>query len=363
MAVIKIAGFEGAQPRVSPRLLSPSMAVTAENVSLKRGIVRPIKDMAPLFAVTGLEVVDSTDDDVVASGVTVTCGQITSFFKLKDVWVSWDASDVDVIESYIPDSDDRIYYTGDGAPKQTDYTLATDGYESHEYPGAYYTLGISPPRFKPKVEVKGIGNGTIRFASRYVYTYVTNWGEESAPSPPSEIVQPEEGQYVEITDFLECEDPDPDNVRGIRVYRIGVGELGAEYMYVSWPQPNAVSPDADFIDDYSDETDYAVDDHVIWTDDIVYKCILANGPGESVGVQACDQATYWTAQSIIAIPNVPNHGIIESVIEDCEDAWDEWVNADVTSALDAVDYKFGSGSAKLTLDTDTMSGEILATEA
>jgi hypothetical protein len=52
-----------------------------------------------------------------------------------------------------------------------------------------------------------------------------------------------------------------------------------------------------------------------------------------------------------------------TVIEDCEDAWNEYVNAHVTSSLETSDVKAGSGAAKLVVALGALAGEILATEA
>lgn len=51
------------------------------------------------------------------------------------------------------------------------------------------------------------------------------------------------------------------------------------------------------------------------------------------------------------------------LIDDCEDAWDESVAAGVTSVADAVDYKVGAASAKISPDATVAAGTILATEA
>lgn len=50
------------------------------------------------------------------------------------------------------------------------------------------------------------------------------------------------------------------------------------------------------------------------------------------------------------------------VIEDCEDAWDELVDGDVTSTLDGVDFKTGAGAAKFVVADACGAGDILATE-
>lgn len=52
----------------------------------------------------------------------------------------------------------------------------------------------------------------------------------------------------------------------------------------------------------------------------------------------------------------------ETVIEDCEDKWDELVDGGVISQVDAVDKKKGSNSVELLVSADVGAGDILATE-
>jgi len=51
------------------------------------------------------------------------------------------------------------------------------------------------------------------------------------------------------------------------------------------------------------------------------------------------------------------------LVEDCEDAWDELVDADVTASADTSDYKVGSASAKFVCGDLLANGDIIATEA
>ena len=53
----------------------------------------------------------------------------------------------------------------------------------------------------------------------------------------------------------------------------------------------------------------------------------------------------------------------EELIENCEDAWNEFVDADVTASLDTVDFKVGSGCAKFVCAAGLAAGDIIATEA
>ena len=56
-------------------------------------------------------------------------------------------------------------------------------------------------------------------------------------------------------------------------------------------------------------------------------------------------------------------GTAETVIEDCEDKWDESVEGGVISEVDASDYKKGTKSVKLRISSGVTLGAILATEA
>jgi len=51
-----------------------------------------------------------------------------------------------------------------------------------------------------------------------------------------------------------------------------------------------------------------------------------------------------------------------TTVEDCEDAWDELVDTDVTSTLETTIIQRGSGSAKIDVNAPAGAGDILATE-
>ena len=67
-------------------------------------------------------------------------------------------------------------------------------------PTTTYRLGVPAPDGAPTVAVSGTGNeGAIDITTAYVYTFVTEFGEEGPPSPPSEFVEFEEGQTRTVT--------------------------------------------------------------------------------------------------------------------------------------------------------------------
>ena len=167
MPAIKIANFEGTVPRVSPKLLQNTQAQIAKNVDIKTGKIKPLKDMS--------YVADANNSSS------------RSIFKLGNYWLCWDDPDISVVRSFIDDVDNRIYYTGDGKPKQTDETLATSGPPGY-YPFASWRLGVPCPLDAPTFEVGGGAGVSVARSTAYVYTYVTGWGEESAPSDPTDVL-------------------------------------------------------------------------------------------------------------------------------------------------------------------------------
>ena len=92
--------------------------------------------------------------------------------------------------------------------------------------------------FNPGDQVNTTNNsdGRVELAGRtiprsYVFTWFTPWGEESIPSLPSEDVFVKEGQTVIVKDLPEAPptDPDPNFIRGIRLYRSLASPSGTEY--------------------------------------------------------------------------------------------------------------------------------------
>lgn len=168
MAAFRIAGFSGLVPRLARQLLAPNQAQVATNCILTSGDLRPRNRPMPVF-------------------VPVIEGEILSMFRMEkdgnEKWLAWD-KDVDVARSPIADNvQRRFYYTGDGEPRVSDFDLATAG--AGPYPSDCFVLGVSPPVTAPTVTPTGGTGETITRA--YVYTFVTPWGEESAPSPATEI--------------------------------------------------------------------------------------------------------------------------------------------------------------------------------
>lgn len=166
MPAVRIQNFSGEIPKVAARLLPDAAAQAAVNMRLTSGRIDPV--YSPL--------------DV---GATMQSGNVETMFRMysggTSYWLNWTA-DVDVVRGPIAgDTTFRTYFTSDEfEPRATNLALATS---SPPYPTAWYVLGVTPPITAATCTPSG---GSAPTDTRtYVYTFVTAWGEESAPSPAS----------------------------------------------------------------------------------------------------------------------------------------------------------------------------------
>jgi len=236
-------------------------------------------------------------------------------------WLVW-AEDVSVAPGPLADTTEgRVYYTGSGSPKKTNYAMST---ASEPYPTSYYNMGVPAPVTSPTVvctaapeapdlaldiqsqvrvndsgsitgsvhisgEVASSGDSysysvagsahtlnisdsvglvedgaisqtptpayTVALTSTsqtastdlvttitadvetraYVYTYLNTFGtivEESAPSPPSALIDVPYGQLVTVSAFATPPSAGY-NITGIRVYRTVTGQSVDSYQFVT----------------------------------------------------------------------------------------------------------------------------------
>ena len=165
----RISSFSGAIPKLDYRLLPEGAAFTVGEAFFRSGRIDPM--------IEPVQVASSVSSAIAKSIYRLFSGT-TSY------WLSWD-SDVDVARSPIAgDTSFKISFTSDAfEPRTTNLALATSTAEP--YPNAWYVLGVSPPITALTATPSG-GTGTLE-SRAYVYTFVTPWGEESAPSPASTL--------------------------------------------------------------------------------------------------------------------------------------------------------------------------------
>jgi hypothetical protein len=137
MAGVKLQKFLGKAPRIAPELLPNTSAQIATNVKLYSGdlIPYPTVGVAGAHAPLGAE--------------PKTLYALRNPVTNDPVWLAW-TTDVDVAtpagESDV--AEQRFYYTGDGEPRVSTYSLATSG--AAPYPTDYYELGLPLPTATPE---------------------------------------------------------------------------------------------------------------------------------------------------------------------------------------------------------------------
>lgn len=151
MPAVKLQKFYGIAPKIAPEQLPDTAAQEASNLKVTSGDLVPYR--YPYSAG------NSKRSDVVPSIYPM---RDPSTGALK--WLSW-ATDVDVAVSSQLDADEqRIYYTGDSAPKVTNYTKAISG--SSTYPAASYDLGLPLPTATPSASAASFSTKTVSTYAR-----------------------------------------------------------------------------------------------------------------------------------------------------------------------------------------------------
>tara|TARA_R110000787_G_scaffold102880_4_gene209085 strand:- start:1169 stop:4012 length:2844 start_codon:yes stop_codon:yes gene_type:complete len=137
MAAIKLSKFLGTAPKIASELLPNSAGQIAYNLQLYSGDLVPYSEPAVIDSVPRLGTLQTLHGMRASAGASID-------------WITW-LADVDIaVASDSSDAEQRFYYTGDGVPKVTNYTLATTG--SEPYPGAsssFYDLGLPLPTATP----------------------------------------------------------------------------------------------------------------------------------------------------------------------------------------------------------------------
>ncbi|MBB3947053.1 hypothetical protein GGQ73_003017 [Rhizobium skierniewicense] len=192
MAKIVISAFAGEKPLILPRLLPETAATEAVGVRLDDGGLTPINGSLKTGSMIG--------------------GDDRTIYRHQNNWLSWPGI-VDATPG--PVAQDRLYFTGDGVPKM-------------RVGGTVYPLKVPRPTAGAVAAVTGSGTGDVQ-SRTYVYTYVTSFGEETAPSPGSPIIDWKPGQTVTLNG-IEAP-PAGRSITLQRIYRSQTGSSGT-YLYL-----------------------------------------------------------------------------------------------------------------------------------
>lgn len=222
MALIRLLGFQGAAPKIDKRYLKPSQAQTAENCKLSSGAAEGWRTNAQIKELA-------------------IAGEVKTIYQTDtDEWLQFN-QDVDIVKSQLADdATDRLYYTGTDALRVTNNTLIDVG-GNDEFPEDSYIVGIPAPTGALTAALSGTHTTPIDTA--YAYTFVNDWGEESAPSPVSNTISADfTTGSVDLTTIDAAPAGDYVPIAKWRIYRVAVGQTGAEYLFVAEVTINTSSP-------------------------------------------------------------------------------------------------------------------------
>ena len=232
MPAWEIKAFGGMVPLLDPRLLGDNMAEKALNCDMTSG------QLHGLFV------------PVMVKDFTATPGPVERAYLfappgLDPIWIPFPHRFTCVVRSPLANDDHhRLYWTipGQLTPLWSTYANIAGG-------APPYALGTHHPTVAPTITGVTGGTTTVPEISRaYVYTWINNFGEESAPSPPSNVFDgPPDGSWT-ITGFPTTAPANPAGrnyppVTGLILYRTVTGEqTGTQYFEVTrWTLPGPTS--------------------------------------------------------------------------------------------------------------------------
>ena len=217
MTYFKNTRFSGIAPGVAPRLLADEFGQIAQNIDFESGRLVPTKQ----------------DSDT----HTLQNGARRSIYFYRDTnWLEWSEDGVDVVPGPIPnDTNERLYFTGDDYPRVGTVASMISG--GSGYPAVSYRLGVPAPGAAPTIAKSGTASGDETPETRaYVYTLVTDLGEEGPPSAVSATLDLTSTETVTVT-MPTSATPSGNYFFGSaskkRIYRSNTGSQFTDFQFVA----------------------------------------------------------------------------------------------------------------------------------
>lgn len=221
---LRLEQFSGIAPKVSRQQLPPNMATSARNCRLLSGELRGLHEPKLVHTFS------STTNYAVRIPNTPT-----------DTWVGFSQVDIDFAKGpLVNDAYDRYYWTGENSY----LTMNTKTRIAGGSPS--YKVGTpSPTTASITINVTG-GDPELVETRAYTYTFVNEYGEESAPAEPTIASGPADGTW-ELSS-LQAADAAADmtgrsQLVETRIYRTVTGQSSALYYYVTTIATAATSHD------------------------------------------------------------------------------------------------------------------------
>jgi hypothetical protein len=218
MVAINLNTFGGMVPAQDERLLPDHMAAIAQNVWLYAGVLQGIRQLKSIHTCTS---------SAVKKVFRIPIGSPTREYISNSYWLEFTTQDVDVLKGPTAnDSYSRYYWTSAATGPQYN-TLARIAAGSTPY-----TLGVPSPQNFPNVVPNG-GSSTVTVSRAYLYTWVTAYGEEGAPSAAYAVTGKQDDTWsITIIPPTDAEKAGR-NLSKVRIYRTVTSSAGvATYFLV-----------------------------------------------------------------------------------------------------------------------------------
>lgn len=299
MAVIKVRGFAGLAPKTDPQYLKPNQSQEAENCKLTSGALQAWRNSAQTAALVldgevqsiyrldgkwmqwnadvdvepsplagdttdrtyfsglypGMRVTDNSliDAGVVTGSITAINNgnpiKVTSakhgLYTGAKVYIESVGGITEINDRWFTityDTEDTFFLNNENGGSYGTYTSGgTWTRRDNEYPEQSYLAGVPTPTTAPTASLSGSHSSPSNTA--YVYTFVNEWGEESAPSPASNIVAADFSTgSVDLTGMDQTWVGHYQNITKWRIYRVSISVTDAEYLFVAEVTINGSSP-------------------------------------------------------------------------------------------------------------------------
>lgn len=171
MVSLKLENFGGMLPAVNDYYLPETQAALSENAWVYSGALEGFRQLTELYTCSSL---------TVRKVFRIPLGFYDKARMVNSYWMEFTDPDTDVVRSPIAnDSFDRFYWA---SPSHEPRYNTRARILANDPP---FKLGIPAPAAAATLSVTG-GSGTLE-SRAYVYTWVTAYGEEGPPSPPSAV--------------------------------------------------------------------------------------------------------------------------------------------------------------------------------
>lgn len=209
MTNIKLQQFGGMVPRMGQQLLNNENAEYAENALLLSGELRGINGQQ---LVVDLRHIQYTIQRVYRALYRTGASE----------WVTFPDPTIDFVKGpLVNDLYDRYYWTSESGPPMMN-TLARIANGDDPF-----LLGVPRPTSPPIVAPQNDGTeGAVEVSRAYVYTFVTAYGEESAPSDATVATGQDDGSWIISNMSTTVPEEELRNVQTKQVYRTVTSAAG-----------------------------------------------------------------------------------------------------------------------------------------